>query len=692
MIDFVITGTDTDAGKTAFALLFLTAFADRFEYWKPVETGDPDSLRLRGLVPTAIVHEPLSRFREPVAPALAAKREGRIMPGAAEIRAARPDTSKPLLIETFGSPFSPLTDDALQIELLREFGSPVVLVTPSAVGAVGRALTAIRAMTEVGVRPVAVALMGPLDEYAAAQIARHTGGLPVVSLRMPEGEWTPEALRLAAEAQRGELARLSGVESEEPTPPAPLPEGRGVNARDASSDSPEALELHRSCSPPFREGLGVGSSASPFPLGRGARGVGSSPDWPARDRAAVWHPYTPLAGSADPLPVVAAEREFLHLADGRTLIDAVSSWWTILHGHRHPPLVEALTAAAGRLDHVIFAGVTHPAAVELAELMLVSAPWAGGRVFYSDNGSTAVEVALKMAYQFWCHRGEPGRTLFVGFENGYHGDTFGAMAVGRDPLFFGPFEPLLFRALQVPVSAERLDAVLRANARQVAAVVLEPLVQGAGGMRMHTPQELRAIFEVTRRHGVLFIADEVMTGCRTGRLWAHAHAGIAPDLICTAKTLAGGMLPLSATLAAPGIVEAFDTSDRAKTFFHGHSFTANPLACAVAVKNWQLLAGPEWTANAARIEAFWRNSLEPLRGRPGVKDVRVCGTIGAVELDAPGGYLADIGQRIRQLAIDRGVLLRPLGPVVYAMPPLCTSDESLARIAATIHSAVTGTG
>ena len=408
----------------------------------------------------------------------------------------------------------------------------------------------------------------------------------------------------------------------------------------------------------------------------------------ARDRAFVWHPYTPLAGGADPLPVVSAKGEFLHLADGRTLIDAISSWWTILHGHRHPPLVAALTAAAQKLDHVLFAGVTHAPGVELAEAMLAAAPWTGGRVFYSDNGSTAVEVALKMAYQFWCHRGEPDRTLFVGFENGYHGDTFGAMAVGRDPLFFGTFDPLLFRALQVPVSAEQLDATLSANAGKVAAVILEPLVQGAGGMQMHSPQELRDIFEVTRRHNVLFIADEVMTGCRTGAIWAHSHAGIAPDLISTAKTLAGGMLPLSATLVSPEIVAAFDTPDRAKTFFHGHSFTANPLACAVAVENWKLLAGNEWTANASRIEAFWREHLLPLRDHSRVKDVRICGTIGAVELNTPGGYLAEVGQQIRTLAIESGVLLRPLGSVLYAMPPLCTSDESLARIAAVMRAAV----
>jgi adenosylmethionine-8-amino-7-oxononanoate aminotransferase len=630
MNSFVVVGSDTDAGKTAFALLFLSAFGDQYDYWKPVETGDPDSLRVRRLVPGCTVHEPLARFREPVAPALAARREGRPMPGLAEILAARPRSIRPLLIETFGGPLSPLTDDALQVELLRAYGLPVVVVTSSAVGAVGRSLATVRAMPGVSVS--AVVLLGEPDEYAATEIMKHTG-LRVLSLRVPTGEWTTESLRQAA-------AQLAGVS---------LPLVSSANETGRS----QATDLVR------------------------------------RDRATLWHPYTPLADPAEPLPVVAAEREFLHLADGRTLIDAVSSWWTILHGHRHPPLVAALKTAADTLDHVLFAGATHPPAVELAEFLLRHAPFdrPGGRVFYSDNGSTAVEVALKMAYQFWCHHGEPGRTLFVGFQDGYHGDTFGAMAVGRDPLFFGTFEPLLFRVIQVPVSAERLDAALKANAGRVAAVILEPLVQGAGGMRMHSPDVLRQLFEVTQRHGVLFIADEVMTGCRTGRLWAHTHAGITPDLICWAKTITGGLLPLAVTLAGPEIVAAFHTPDRTKTFFHGHSFTAHPLACAVAVANARLLERTDWQHQVARIERFWRTRLEPLRGRPGVKDVRVCGTIAAVELDIPGGYLAGIGPRIRTDSVRRGVLLRPLGSVVYALPPLCTSDDSLERIAEAIEAA-----
>jgi adenosylmethionine-8-amino-7-oxononanoate aminotransferase len=421
-----------------------------------------------------------------------------------------------------------------------------------------------------------------------------------------------------------------------------------------------------------------------------AEDFGGGGDLIARDRAAVWHPYTPLADPDDPLPVVGATAEFLELADGRRLVDGISSWWTILHGHRHPPLMAALHESAREFDHVLFAGVTHYPAVVLAERLLASAPWRGGRVFYSDNGSTAVEVALKMAYQTWCHRGEPGRTLFVGFENGYHGDTFGAMAVGRDPLFFGRFKPLLFRTLTVPVSAARLADVLDAHRGEVAAVIIEPLLQAAGGMRMHTPDELRAIFDVARERGLLFIADEVMTGGgRTGTLWAHERAGIAPDLICAAKTLTGGMMPLAATLAAPEIVAEFDSPDRTRTFFHGHSFTAHPLACSIAAENWRRLLAGGWNDDVARIEAFWRERLPPLGDRPRVKDVRILGTVAAVELDVPGGYLADVGRRMRKVAIDHGVFLRPLGNVIYAMPPYCTSGDSLGRIATAIDRCVT---
>jgi len=630
MTDLIVLGTDTDAGKTTFCLLWLAAFADRYEYWKPVETGESDSERIARLVPGAVVHPSVRRFAAPLAPPLAARLSDDTVPDAATIAAARPQprSGRGLLIETFGNPFSPLNEYELQVTLIQALGGDTVLVSSSALGAIGRTLASLQALAAHRIHPEKVVLLGETDEYAAEQI-RKQGSVSVLCLQPPRA-WTPE--------ETGEAAKQLEQEA------------RGAPTSPRLEDSPWGLV--------------------------------------ERDRANVWHPYTSLRDPDPPLACVASQDEFLFLADGRKVIDAISSWWTILHGHRHPVLLKALHEATAAFDHVHFAGVTHAPAVELAELLLSTAPWRGGRVFYSDNGSTAVEVALKMAYQYWCHQGEPGRTRFIGFEGGYHGDTFGAMSVSRDPVFFGRFEPLLFQGDIVPLTVEALDKTLTMHSGQVAAIIIEPLVQGAGGMLMYSPQVLRDIFEVARKHGVLFIADEVMTGGRrTGQLWAHQTAGIAPDLICAAKTLAGGVLPLAVTLAAPQIVAAWETSDPRRTFFHGHSFTAHPLACAVAIANWKMLtAAPNPVP--ARMEAFWKMALEPLRHDPRVRELRVCGTIAAVELKVSGGYLADVGRQLRRRCLDEGILLRPLGAVLYAMPPFCVSAESLERIASAMIRAV----
>jgi adenosylmethionine-8-amino-7-oxononanoate aminotransferase len=653
MSDLIILGTDTDAGKTTFALLLLAAFPDRFEYWKPVETGDSDSEKVRRLVPGAVVHPPLARFTAPVAPPLAARQEGRTVPLAHEIVAARPEVTQPgrhLLIETFGSPFSPLNDGELQFALLHRLGALSVLVSSSSLGTIGRTLQCLRALQAHGIEPLCLFLVGPQDAYAAEQ-----------------------------------LHRFSARRAHSLGPPASWDE-RGLAEAAKRVDYIFEVLLLDITSP-----LMASSFTAGFKPWQGPRTEGLSEEavgFVKRDAASVWHPYTSLREVEPPLVGVGAQDEFLHLSDGRFVIDAISSWWTILHGHRHPPLMAALAEAMKAFDHVLFAGVTHPPGVALAEALLRSARKESGRVFYSDNGSTAVEVALKMAYQYWCLRGESQRTCFVGFEHGYHGDTFGAMAVSRDPVFFGRFEPLLFQAEIIPLSAERLDEVLGRRRGQVAAAIIEPLVQGAGGMRMHSPQVLRDIETVLRKRGVLFIADEVMTGGgRTGTLWAHQAAGVNPDLICTAKTLAGGVLPLAATLVAPHIAAQWDTDDPRATFFHGHSFTAHPLACSVALANWQTLSAAVHPA-PARMEAFWAQALAPLRNEPQVRDVRVRGTIAAVELDVPGGYLADVGRQLRRHCIERGVLLRPLGNVLYAMPPFCTSDASLEQIADAMRGAV----
>lgn len=625
MRNLIIAATDTEVGKTTFSIIFLNEYYKKYAYWKPLETGYSDTERVRQFVPQACVYDPLRHFAEAVAPLLAARRQGSSLPSVAEILAARPPSEQPLLIETFGSPLSPLTDDALQIELIRAWRSPVILVGSSTIGAIGRILAAYEALH--GTSVIAVVLLGSPDSFAEEQIHRYTQ-LPVFSLVTPPvGPWDAATLRQVAHSQQFVLQAID-----------------------------QLVECH------YDERF------------RSARILNEL------DRQYVWHPYTPLLETVETLPVVAAEEEYLYLPDGRRVIDAIASWWTILHGHCHPPLVNALRQAAATLDHTVFAGTTHIHAVELAELLLRSVPWdKGGRVFFSDNGSTAVEVTLKMAVQYWRLQGYK-KDIFISFQGSYHGDTFGAMSIGRDPVYFGMYDNLLFDVIQIPWDVEALGEAIRHHRERIAGVVIEPLVQGAGGMRMYPPHLLRAFWETTRAEGLLFIVDEVMTACRTGRLWAFEHAGIVPDLICAAKTLTGGMLPLAATLVAPHVVEPFRNADRARMFFHGHSYTANPLACAVAAANWRLLQKGDWLYQSRRIEAYWASRLPCWRGHPKVKDVRWCGTIGVVELDLPGGYLSDMVPRWRALALDMGVLLRPLGPVLYCLPPLCIREESLNRV------------
>lgn len=640
MSDLLLLGTDTDAGKTTVALLWLSRFRDRYAAWKPVETGPSDSDTLAKLVPEAHVHAPSARFTAPLAPSLAARLEGRIVPAARVLCARRP-VAKRLLIESFGGPFSPLNDEELQIDLIRLLGAPSLLVGPSTLGAVGRTLATVRALEAVNLRPRGVVLVGPCDPWAEATI-RERAGIFVIGLRSPRdfqedtaAPWSPAVVRAAADAQAPALDELATFWE--------------------TADVPVATH------------------------------------WQDADRRCVWHPYTALQGAEEPLAVIGAEDEFLQLADGRRVVDGISSWWTTLHGHRFQPLMEALAAASRSIDHVLFAGVTHPWGAALAEKLLATAPWKGGRVFFSDNGSTAVEVALKLAYQYWDHLGQTKRTTFVGFENSYHGDTFGAMALSRDKIFFGRFEPLLCRAEILPLDPNRLDAFLKIHRDEVAAILIEPLLQAAGGMRLHNEQTLRDLYDVTRRRDVLFLADEVMTGFgRTGTFWAHQAADIIPDAIASAKTLAGGILPLAATLIAPRLVDAFASADRSKTFFHGHSFTAHPLACAVALANLPLTQACLPHVPGA-IEAFWRHALANASKWPGVRDVRIRGVMAAIELDVPGGYLAEIGRSMRAAALERGVLLRPLGNVLYALPPWRASQTSLERIAEAMKAAVAST-
>jgi adenosylmethionine-8-amino-7-oxononanoate aminotransferase len=411
-----------------------------------------------------------------------------------------------------------------------------------------------------------------------------------------------------------------------------------------------------------------------------------------RDRAVVWHPYTQHGIDDSPLAVRSARGATLTLDDGREIIDAISSWWTSLHGHGRPEIVAAIHAQAETLDHVLFAGATHEPAVALAEKLVALAPKGLARVFYSDDGSTAVEVALKIALQAHAQRGRPERKVFVAFENGYHGDTFGAMAVGDPDPFFRAFESLLFRVERCAVAADDLERVLDRLGPSAAGVILEPLVQGAGGMRMNSLEFVRAVRRLTAQRGIPLIADEVMTGFgRTGALFACEAAGVTPDLLCVAKGLTGGVFPLAATIATSELFDAFVSTDRSRALFHGHSFTANPIGCAAALASIDITLRENVPAKLDRIGATIERELRAHLPKDGsVRDLRRTGGIVAFDLaiDA-SGYLALDPRPLRAKALELGVLLRPLGNVVYAMPPACTTDAECLRIAAAMIALAT---
>lgn len=409
------------------------------------------------------------------------------------------------------------------------------------------------------------------------------------------------------------------------------------------------------------------------------------------DRAHVWHPYGPMPGTGAPLPVVSAEGVRLRLADGSELVDAMSSWWCAVHGYRHPALDAAVRDQLDAMAHVMFGGLTHEPAVRLAQELLALAPDGLEHVFFADSGSVAVEVALKMALQ----SGRGSRLLTV--RGGYHGDTTGAMALcdpegGMHELFagvlprhvFAPRPPDGFDAGLDPLWAEDVTDLVERHASELAAIVVEPVLQGAGGMRVHSPACLRLLRELCTAHDLLLVLDEIATGFgRTGALFACEHAGVTPDILCVGKALTGGYLTLAATLCTPAVARAV-SSGPAGGLMHGPTYMANPLACAVGLASLGLLAAGGWRGQVAAIERGLRDGLAPARELAGVVDVRVLGAVGVVELDRPVDVAA-----ASAAAIARGVWVRPFRDLVYTMPPYVSSEEDVAAIAGAVVASAT---
>ena len=401
------------------------------------------------------------------------------------------------------------------------------------------------------------------------------------------------------------------------------------------------------------------------------------------DRAHVWHPYTQHATSPGPIVVSRASGAYLYDDAGRAVFDAISSWWVTLHGHAHPSIAKAVATQAATLEQVIFAGFTHEPAARLASELVRIAPRGLTRVFYSDDGSTAVEVAIKMAIQYWRNAGQPRRTI-VALEHAYHGDTFGAMSASARGIFTAAFDTHLFEVARLGDPsctdvATQLRELLARRGREIAAVIVEPLLLGAGGMRTWPESQLRALREQTAAAGIPLIADEVLTGFgRTGPLFACDRAAISPDIMCVSKGLTGGFMPMGATLTTEAVFDRFSASDATQTLFHGHSYTANPIACAAALASITLL-DDACAERRVMIEQSHVEAAARFRKCANAKSVRVLGTMLALEVDGPPGYLSVVGQRCKAFALDRGVLLRPLGTTVYVLPPYCSSPGDLTR-------------
>lgn len=428
-----------------------------------------------------------------------------------------------------------------------------------------------------------------------------------------------------------------------------------------------------------------------------------------RDLEHIWHPFTQAKTAPLPIVIDSGEGSYLYTDAQKKLFDGISSWWTNSHGHCHPHIVEAIRKQAQKLEHVIFANFTHEPAIKLAEGLIDIAPKGLKRVFYSDNGSTAVEVAIKMAYQYWQNKGKP-KTHFLALNHGYHGDTFGAMATSQRSTFTKPFWPLLFNVKFVDApcksrtidgfcedeltkqSLDKLRQALRDHHGQVAALIMEPMLQGAGGMRIFTRGFMRGLSELCREHDVLLIADEVATGFfRTGQFFACEHEDIRPDIMCLAKGLTGGFLPLSATLATEEIYRAFLSDSKADALLHGHSFTANPLGCAAALASLELFHRDETRKNVDNICRAIERGRERFDSLPGIKHLRNIGTIFIADLlDDHGGYLSNRADEIFTYCFERGLYIRPLGNVIYLMPPLCSTEREIDWALGLIAEAILG--
>ncbi len=655
--NWFVTGTGTGVGKTIVSAALchgLLELQRSIRYWKPIQTGiDTEPADAATVSKMTGARVPVERsawiYGPPRAPDQAASIENRDPPSIVRLTdlwqsLQRRHRQSDWVVEGAGGLLVPLDD---QGSTWRDFvtvsSCTPLVVARTDLGTLNHTCLSVEALENCGCPPCAVVLCG----------ARHEDNLASLRRMLP-------------------------------------------NVRFLEFPFLEQLELHESWSEASSR---LASQVLDATIHSGRSEDSTAGDWLAADRAHAWHPFTQHATENDPLPVVSAQGSHLITADGGRLIDGIGSWWTNTIGHGRPEITRALASQHRQLDHVLFAGVCHPPAARLAKKMIELTGDHFSRVFFSDNGSTSVEVALKMARQYWVNRREPERTRMVAFRGSYHGDTFGAMAVGAESGFFAPFGPMLFDVLwaDLPTSHhcrycpdgeasfdQRLTALadlLSEHSATIAGVILEPLVQGAAGMLMHSDRWLQSVASLCRQQSIPLIFDEVFTGFgRLGSRFAFQRAGVLPDIICLSKAITGGTMPLAVTVATDEIFAAFLSNSKGDALLHGHSYTANPLACNVALQALEILQRERLEQRAQAMERRYRAWLERDE-LAAVRQPRTMGSVLAFELPTPSdGYFTGEGRSFAEAAESRGLYVRPLGNTVYLAPSLAISDSELETV------------
>ena len=648
-----VTGTGTDIGKTLCSAVLCALW--EADYWKPVQTGDvSDALEILRLSPGTPIHLSTYQFAEPASPHWSAQLEQERIELSFLVE-NRPEGYF-TVVEGAGGALVPLNDQEDMIDLALALDLPMVVVATTGLGTLHHTLATVQAIRNRGASIAGVLLNGSLHGENARQI-RDRGRVDILG-RIPE-LYPTDAQSVGELIQRWKMGDWTDPCAEE-TPSHAI--------------------------------------------------IASSKSLAERDARMIWHPFTQHQIAHPPLEIQSAHGALLHTSDGTEIIDAISSWWVTNHGHTHPKIIRAVSEQAKTLEQVIFADCTHEPAVGLAEELLPLLPGEMSRVFYSDDGSTSVEVALKACIQIARQKGV-SLPRVAALEDAYHGDTLGAMSAGARSVFSNPFDPYLFEVDRLPTPAgpwdpsspeaataarialDALENWLDVHAGNIACVIVEPLIQGSAGMRMYPRTYLEGLDALCRERGVPWIADEVFTGFgRTGRMFAcddlPGRPSLHPSAICLSKGLTGGFLPLGATAFRESIFRQFLSDDRSRTFFHGHSFTGSPLGCAAATASLRILREPETARRWKTLESLQRRFLSDIAKRHDLRGARVLGTIAAFELpDAGDGYLATggdelapRGSRIARACRERGVLVRPLGDTLYVVPPWNIRDLELERV------------